>query len=880
MTGNNRPRYISLAVKNGLAYMLLLLVACLLLGYLLFAYSKDIIKNQAIERLVQTQEVLNVEFQKYILDIEKDVTFLAQSPFLLHTMRSQWDRESHHLLSESYLNFIKIKPQYNQVRFLAYWEAGKELIRAERTKDSIRLTPLSELQNKGNRDYYLDAIQLKQGEVYFSQIDLNKEYGKISEPRMPTLRAATPIFYNDSLQGVIIINTDLREFLNKLKGYPGQTQSFYLMTHQGDFLAHPERDSTFGFEYNQSGLAQPLLHHLESLNANDQRVGLGQFRGSEISFSKWSYPRKDYELLAMLAVTNEQLFATADKWHRMSFLLMGGIVIVFGVLGILFMRRQSLQLDQITRSMTDWSPENGLSDLPVSRKDEIGRLALTFSSLSDSVQSSLNALEVEKNRAIEANRAKEEFLENMSHEIRNPLQSILSMHRVLLTNAPRKDQLPVLNTLKFSTDQLLSLVNDVLDYSLLKEGKIQLDLQPGNFENLVGRIVSSYRFEASVKQLKIILTSDESLDDLFLIDEARLTQIVSNLLSNAIKFSHESGAIWIRMEGQQETDESIEVKVSIEDEGRGMDQNAVSKLLGRFERVDENYSSETVGAGLGLPIVLNLLKLHESSLQIQSKLHKGTTCSFSLNLTKAKGKHPKDIQAYSFRNLSLYQRVLCIDDDPQILMIYRHIFPPDQYQLTEWSQLDLEDDGQFDLIISDVKLGDFEIESSLDALQSKLASYGILILSSGISGFDTERYQQLGFVRKPVEESDLYLEFRNTLIKHLSGPPDLGQIESDYDGMPEKIEKAKRLLLEQWREMSKMIVDGLKEGDEKKVERTYHKMTTTLKRIHLFPLDDLISQVVQRLTDQKAFTKDEIELIEDLLKQIEEHLALPLINTT
>ena len=138
------------------------------------------------------------------------------------------------------------------------------------------------------------------------------------------------------------------------------------------------------------------------------------------------------------------------------------------------MKRQARELKEITTMMTTFPASIEPAKLPIQRNDEIGHLAKSFEEMSKTISENLASLKLSKEEAEKANREKEEFLENMSHEIRNPLHSILGMTYLLEKNHPANHQKVFIDSLKSSTNNLLSLVNDILDFKKLSEGKLSI----------------------------------------------------------------------------------------------------------------------------------------------------------------------------------------------------------------------------------------------------------------------------------------------------------------------------------------------------------------------------------------------------------------------
>ncbi|MBK8451242.1 MAG: cache domain-containing protein [Saprospiraceae bacterium] len=210
------PR-ISITVKNAIVYFFLLAFTSLVLGYSIYRISSNKILENATLSLNHNNESVVTQFNTFLEDIRRDIWFLSENPFLYAFLTNRNDQELKNNLSKELLSLLAIKKHYFQIRLIGLDQKGKEIIRAEKFIDSIGLVDNLHLQEKGERDYFRETIQLPKDSLYFSEINLNQEYGKIIMPMVPTMRVAKPIFQNDKIFGILIINIDLSYVFNELK---------------------------------------------------------------------------------------------------------------------------------------------------------------------------------------------------------------------------------------------------------------------------------------------------------------------------------------------------------------------------------------------------------------------------------------------------------------------------------------------------------------------------------------------------------------------------------------------------------------------------------------------------------------------------------------
>lgn len=224
------------------------------------------------------------------------------------------------------------------------------------------------------------------------------------------------------------------------------------------------------------------------------------------------------------------------------------------------------------------------------------------------------------------------FLSTMSHELRTPLNGVIGMANLLKDTAldEQKDNLDIL---EFSATNLLSVINDILDYNKSELDKIELESIPVNLPALLRKICSGLQMKAVEKALSWKLEIDERLKDLSVqTDPTRLTQIIYNLAGNAIKFT-EDGLICVKAVVLDKHDEHISVRFSISDTGIGIPADRHDAIFDPFIQASTDTTRHYGGTGLGLAIVRRLVKLFDSTIHLESQLGKGSEFSFDINFT-------------------------------------------------------------------------------------------------------------------------------------------------------------------------------------------------------------------------------------------------------
>lgn len=259
---------------------------------------------------------------------------------------------------------------------------------------------------------------------------------------------------------------------------------------------------------------------------------------------------------------------------------------------------------------------------------EVAGIIMLTEDITVSKQQEMELIEA-KERAEIASQAKANFMSVMSHEIRTPLNAVIGMSHLLMQDNPRKDQLQGLNIIRFSGENLLSIVNDILDFNKIEAGKIELEEISFDLEELVNNIKQAHSYKADEKNVAIKLLYDSDLPKGVIGDPARLSQVVNNLLSNAIKFTSE-GVVRVTVEQQRRLKDEVEIYFEISDTGIGISEENIKKIFERFVQAESSITRKFGGTGLGLSITKRLLEVMGGEISVQSELGSGSKFSFTL----------------------------------------------------------------------------------------------------------------------------------------------------------------------------------------------------------------------------------------------------------
>ncbi|GAA3961625.1 PAS domain S-box protein [Mucilaginibacter dorajii] len=264
-----------------------------------------------------------------------------------------------------------------------------------------------------------------------------------------------------------------------------------------------------------------------------------------------------------------------------------------------------------------------------------------------------------KEEALQLSRAKDMFISVMSHEIRTPLNAVIGMSHLLLEDDPPESQKENLGILRFSAENLLTLINDVLDFAKMETGNVELEKAPLNLRDLVHSINTSLQYKAAEKYIYISGHIDDAIPSVILGDKTRLSQIVLNLVSNAVKFT-ETGGVTVDLKVIQESDKDIRVRFSITDTGIGIASDKIGLIFEQFKQAEADTTRKYGGTGLGLAISKRLIELHDSRINVDSVPGQGSTFWFTITFQKADSQLNSN---YNKVEEGLKINVLVVDDN-------------------------------------------------------------------------------------------------------------------------------------------------------------------------------------------------------------------------
>ncbi|MBR3809827.1 MAG: response regulator [Clostridia bacterium] len=337
-----------------------------------------------------------------------------------------------------------------------------------------------------------------------------------------------------------------------------------------------------------------------------------------------------------------------------------------------------------------------------------------FKSIEETVEEQLKQQKIlldALNQAKKAETAKSNFLFNMSHDIRTPMNAILGFNTIAEKNIDNKEiALDALKKAKHSGEHMLSIINNVLDMARIGSGKLELNREIVNFPELINKLKEMFVHDMAQKDITFN-TNFNIKTSVIYSDSLRISQIIINLLSNALKFTNSGGSVTFQVSEMKSPDERAYYQVRIEDTGIGMSEEFQKHLFTAFEREQNTTQSGVQGTGLGLAITRNLVNLLGGSLTYNSMVGVGTEFTFTFKAEKANVSEVKSKDDVSLLPELKGKRILVVEDNMINREIARELLEDEGFIIEEAedgtvavSMLEAKEKGYYEFVLMDIQM--------------------------------------------------------------------------------------------------------------------------------------------------------------------------------
>ena len=413
------------------------------------------------------------------------------------------------------------------------------------------------------------------------------------------------------------------------------------------------------------------------------------------------------------------------------------------------------------------------------------------------------------NDAMAASKAKGDFLSNMSHEMRTPMNAIIGMTAIGRRASSIAEKTHALNKIGDAASHLLGIINDVLDMSKIEAGKLELIPVEYNFEKMLQKVVTVINFRVDEKRQQFTVNIDNDVPRFIIGDDQRLAQVIANLLSNAAKFTPDGGSINLKVSFfPGEAAEDSELRIEVKDSGIGLSAEHLERLFQAFEQADSGTSREYGGTGLGLVISKRIVELMGGRIWAESELGRGARFIFTVKARRgSKSSRSHLLPGVNWKNV----RIMVVDDMPEIRSQFKNLF--DHLDIKCDAAIDgfeayrmIEEQGSYDIYFVDWKMPGMDGIELTRRIKSRAEDRHPVVIM--ITSLDWDRIRDEA-IQAGVDRHLLKPLFSSTIIDCLN---ECLEVE-DTKALPEAVYfDGKRILLAEDIAINREILIALLDG--------------------------------------------------------------------
>lgn len=603
-------------------------LASLVVGSLIISGTTDIVYQDALNRLKYETNIKSLRLVSDIKNLSGDTQYLVGTPPILGIPRAinnagidPFDQSSLQIwrsrLETIFTELIRAKPNYLQIRYIGIANDGKELVRVERSGNLIQALPDNELQKKGDTSYFKNALLINSGEVYLSDVSLNREFGEISIPHTPVIRAASPVYFNDNLFGILVINMTFAEIFNELIKNTPRELTPYVTNEDGFFLAHPDRTMTYGFDLGNENKLQNTYKNFNLRKNTDLRdTEFTIETGSDVVHivkALYDPARDDRFFSVILATSHENLQSESEQLRFQNFLIMGLLVFISLIVARLLASRLMRPLQSISKASEDLAKGREVLNLPVESRDEIGELARSFNHMRHQLEEKEHELLVSQGHVHHANKLASlgEMASGMAHEINSPIQTInLIAQRVQLQLKKNMSADDIDSSMQKITDSVKKISEIINSLRMVSRDSTGDDFTETTISDLVKDVLNMTEERFKINNIQFDVIYHHISEDLPLqCQRLQISQVLINLVNNAYDAIQTMENRWIHIDIEKISDI---IQFSVTDSGMGISNEIADRVF------DPMFTTKEIGkgTGLGLSISHDIVSKHNGKLYI------------------------------------------------------------------------------------------------------------------------------------------------------------------------------------------------------------------------------------------------------------------------